>query len=74
MKSVREPTKKRRGGPRTDGRLQRALDDTARREIAAALAETDGNSTAAADVLGISRRALYKRAQTLGIDMTRYRR
>ena len=74
MKSApppRRPAKKSKGGPRTYGRLQRALDDAARREIEAALKETDGNASEAARVLGISRASLYERMQTLGIPAAR---
>lgn len=55
------------GGPRTYGRLQRALDEAARREIEAALAETKGQVVAASVVLGISKVALWKRMRALGI-------
>lgn len=64
----RNPPKKPMGGPRTYGRLQRALDDTARREIQAALKEASGNVTGAASLLGISRRWLWKRMAALQID------
>jgi DNA-binding NtrC family response regulator len=61
------PAKPPKGGPRTFGRLQRALDETARREIAAALSESGGNISETARLLGISRRGLWKRMSTLGI-------
>ena len=75
------PTRSRRrsrrpkplGGPRTFGRLQRALDDAARAEIDAALKETSGNVTHAAQALGISQPALLRRLNTLGIAADRYR-
>jgi transcriptional regulator of acetoin/glycerol metabolism len=53
-------------GPRSAGRLQRALDATATREIRAALAEA-GGVVAAARLLGISKVALWKRMRALGI-------
>jgi len=55
------------GGPRTFGRFQRAMDEAARREIEAALRETDKNVTAAAKALGLSRPALWARMKALGI-------
>ncbi len=55
------------GGPRTYGRLQRALDDAARREIEAALKETGGNVSEAARALGVNRVSLWKRMRALGI-------
>ena len=56
-----------RGGPRTYGRLQRALDDAARHEIEAVLKETGGNVSEAARVLGIGRPRLWARMQALSI-------
>lgn len=56
-----------KGGPRTFGRLQRAIDDAAEREIKAALRETGGNVSAAAKALGVSRPALWARMTVLGI-------
>lgn len=53
-------------GPRSAGRLQRALDATATREIKSALAEA-GGVVAAARLLGISKVALWKRMRALGI-------
>jgi DNA-binding NtrC family response regulator len=55
------------GGPRTYGRLQRALDEAARREIQAALKETGDNVSEAARVLGIGRPRLWARMKALGI-------
>ncbi len=63
----RKPAKRPGGGPRTYGRLQRALDDAARREIKAVLKETGGQVVAAATSLGISKVALWKRMRALGI-------
>lgn len=67
------PSRKRkpRGGPRTYGRLQRALDDAARREIEAALKETGGNVSEAARVLGITRASLWARMRSLNIAAPR---
>ena len=56
-----------KGGPRTYGRLQQALDKAARREIEAALKETSGNVSEAARVLGIGRPRLWARMKALGI-------
>jgi two-component system response regulator HydG len=44
------------------------LDDNARRLIQAALARAGGNKTLAAEMLGITRRALYSRLKVLGLD------
>lgn len=68
-----KPTRKPKGGPRTHGRLQRALDETVRREIGAALNETGGNVVRAAQLLGISQPGMYKRLTALGIDPEAYR-
>lgn len=54
-------------GPRSAGRLQRAIDEAVRREIERALRETDGAVVASARVLGISKVALWKRMRALGI-------
>jgi transcriptional regulator of acetoin/glycerol metabolism len=72
-KRTTKPSSASRGGPRTQGRLQKALDDTARREIKAALKEAGGNVTAAAAALGISRPGLWKRMTVLGIDPNPHR-
>jgi DNA-binding NtrC family response regulator len=66
-----KPPKKPLGGPRTYGRLQRALDDAARREIEAALRETGGSPTEAAKILGITRASLWSRMKSLGIPAQR---
>lgn len=54
-------------GPRSAGRLQRAIDETVKREINAALEETAGNVTHAAKALGISRIALRARMNALHV-------
>ena len=56
------------GGPRTYGRLQKVLDDAARKEIQAALREAGGSVPAAAVLLGLSRGGLWKRMKALGIS------
>ncbi len=60
-------TKPGTAGPRSSGRLQKAIDDAIRREIKAALRETDGQPVAAAKILGISYVALWARMRDLGI-------
>jgi DNA-binding NtrC family response regulator len=72
MTARRKTTTKRKpkpgtAGPRSAGRLQRAIDDAVRREITAALEETAGNITHAARVLGVSRIALRARMNALGL-------
>jgi len=54
-------------GPRSGGRLQKAIDATVRREVARALRESRGNVTHAARLLGITRIALRARMNKLGI-------
>lgn len=61
-------------GPRSGGRLQRALDATARREIEAALRESNGNVAGAARSLGVTEMGIRKRLRSLGIDPDRFRR
>jgi DNA-binding NtrC family response regulator len=61
-------------GPRSAGRLQRAIDEVVRREISAALQETGGNVVQSARLLGISQPGLYKRLAALGMDPAGYRR
>jgi DNA-binding NtrC family response regulator len=73
-KSPRRHAKPGTTGPRSTGRLQRAIDEAVRREIAAALRETGGNVVRAAQALGISQPGLYKRLTALGIDPAKYRR
>ena len=63
-----------KGGPRTHGRLQRAIDVVVRREIEAVLAETSGNVRHSARVLGISQPGMYKRLAALSIDPNKYRK
>jgi DNA-binding NtrC family response regulator len=72
--SGRKPAKKSKGGPRTHGRLQRALDNAAEVEIRKVLGETGGNVTHAAAALGISQPALLRRIGALGIATDHYRR
>jgi two-component system response regulator HydG len=49
-------------------RVVRRIDDLEREVIAQALAETRGNKKEAARILGISRRALYRRIEKFGLD------
>jgi len=58
-------------GPRSTGRLQRAIDDVVRREIAAALREADGQVVEAARLLGITRISLWARMRSLGVKTPR---
>lgn len=60
-------------GPRSTGRLQRAIDEAAHREISMALKEAAGNMAEAARHLGISYKGLWKRLRSLGIDPARFR-
>ena len=66
-KAISKTSTKKTGGPRSAGRLQRALDETARREITLALTEARGNVSEAARALGVSRIALYARMKSLHI-------
>jgi DNA-binding NtrC family response regulator len=66
--STRRKPKPGSTGPRSAGRLQRAIDETVRREIEAALRESGGVITEAARLLGISRIALRARMNALGIS------
>jgi DNA-binding NtrC family response regulator len=61
-------------GPRSAGRLQRAIDATVTREIHAALRESAGNVVHAARALGISQPGMYKRLHALSIDPSKFRR
>jgi DNA-binding NtrC family response regulator len=63
-----------KAGPRSAGRLQRALDAAATREIRAALNETKGNMAEAARRLGVSYKGLWKRLRSLAIDPDRFRK
>lgn len=65
--SPRRKPKPGTAGPRSTGRLQRAIDATVAREIKTALAEAGGVITDAARLLGISRIALRARMNALGI-------
>jgi DNA-binding NtrC family response regulator len=60
-------------GPRSSGRLQRAIDAVVEKEIKAALRQTGGNVVQAARALGISQPGLYKRLTALRIDPSRFR-
>ena len=61
-------------GPRSTGRLQLAIDAAVRREVDAALKETDGNVAEAARLLGISRRRMWARIGSLSIDPATFRK
>lgn len=74
-KSRRQPKPKPgSSGPRSAGRLQKALDTTARREIEAALRASEGNVAGAARSLGVTEMGIRKRLRSLGIDPDRFRR
>jgi transcriptional regulator of acetoin/glycerol metabolism len=60
-------------GPRSAGRLQQAIDATVKRELEAALKESNGNVSEAARLLGISRRGMWARIASLGIDHQLFR-
>ena len=60
-------------GPRSTGRLQRAIDEVVKREIEAALRESGGNVAASARALGITEMAIRKRLRSLRIDPDTYR-
>lgn len=64
---------KKKTGARYGGRLKRALDDAAAREIRAALVETNGNVTHTARLLGISQPGLWRRMKNLKIFADRFR-
>jgi transcriptional regulator with GAF, ATPase, and Fis domain len=72
-KSVRGNPRLGTSGPRSTGRLQRAIDATVRKEIQAALRETTGNVAAAARLLGVTEMAIRKRLRSLQIDPNRFR-
>ena len=61
-------------GPRSGGRLQRAIDETVKREITSALKEVGGNVTRAASILGITRDSLIKRLRSLGVQAAAFKR
>jgi DNA-binding NtrC family response regulator len=68
-----QPAKKPKGGPRTYGRLNAAIEAAVRREITSAMEENGGNVTHAAKALGISLRGLWKRIEALGIKPKDFR-
>lgn len=72
---TRKPRKPKPGtaGPRSTGRLQRAIDLAVTREISAALKETGGNIAEAARRLGVSYQGLWKRLAALEIDAAKFR-
>jgi DNA-binding NtrC family response regulator len=72
--SPRKVAKAGRAGPRSTGRLQRAIDEAARREIVAALKETGGNVAAASRALGVTEMGLRKRLRSMTVDPGRFRR
>ena len=72
-KPARRKPKPGTAGPRSAGRLQMAIDATVRREIGAALRETEGNVTHAAKALGVTMMALRKRMRAMHIDPNAYR-
>jgi DNA-binding NtrC family response regulator len=76
MISSRKKTAAQKGaaGPRSGGRLQRAIDQAVRREVGEALRETTGNVAAAARTLGVTEMGLRKRLRSLGMDPGRYRK
>lgn len=61
-------------GPRSTGRLQVAIDAAVKREVDAALKETEGNVAEAARLLGISRRGMWARLGSLSIDPATFRK
>lgn len=67
------PPAKRRGGPRTAGRLQQVIDKAVTAEIEKTLREQAGNVSRSAAELGISETALWKRIRVLGISPDRHR-
>jgi transcriptional regulator of acetoin/glycerol metabolism len=70
MPPVRKP-KPGKAGPRSAGRLQRAIDETVRREIGRALDDAQGNVSEAARALGVSRPSLWARMRALKIAAPR---
>ena len=59
--------------PATPGRLRDELERTEKTVIEIALRENDGEITATARALGISRRALYERMKKYGLDKKDFR-
>jgi transcriptional regulator of acetoin/glycerol metabolism len=64
---------KRRGGPRTSGRLQQVIDRAVTAEIEKTLRAEQGNVSRSAAALGVSETALWKRIRALGISPDRHR-
>jgi len=67
------PPTKRRGGPRTAGRLQQVIDQAVTTEIERTLRVQQGNVSRSAVALGVSETALWKRIRALGISPDRHR-
>jgi len=59
--------------PATQGRLREEMERTERAVIEAALAENNGEVSATATALGISRRALYERMKKYGLNKYEFR-
>lgn len=71
MKKPSKPPKA--SGRRSVGRFQTELDRCARAIIETALREHAGNVTHTSKALGVTRKALWKRMTTLGIDPAEFR-
>jgi DNA-binding NtrC family response regulator len=63
--AVRQPAPRPRAASRTDSQ---SLSELERQRIREVLAQTGGNKLSAARILGISRRALYRRLERYGLD------
>lgn len=70
----RTPKRTKAAGPRSAGRLQRAIDDLVREMVTAAMTEAGGNVSEAARALGISRAGLWNRLTAFGLDADTFRR